>query len=204
MGAAVLVRAQIAGEARDILARHLAEAAEIVGEARRLRVDHRIGAIGGDDAALPAAIPDRLVMVERIERAFGGGDELDLETLEERARAEGVGLQRGVDRVVIEVGGGRLEPHVEPEHFGEHPVEPHPRRRAAEQVIVLGEDPPDRAAVLLGRAAVAGRDAERVERHALAVEHAEHIMVRHDQQLRRDRGRPRWWRTRPDRCARAG
>src|SRR5579859_7610853 len=101
MGAAILVRAQIAGKARDILARYLPEAAEIVGEARRLRVHHRIGAVGGDDAALPAALPDRLVMVERIERALGGGDQFDAEALIERARAEGVGLQCGVDGVVI-------------------------------------------------------------------------------------------------------
>ncbi len=122
MGAAVFVRAQIAGEAPNILPRHGAEAAEIIGEARCLRVHHRIGAVGGDDAALPAALPDRLVVVERIERALGGGDELDPETLVERAGAEGIGLQRGVDSVVIEIGGGGLEPHVEPEHLGEHPV----------------------------------------------------------------------------------
>ena len=46
---------------------------------------------------------DRRVMLQRVERAFGRGDHLDIEALEQRARAEGIGGQRSGDRVEIEI-----------------------------------------------------------------------------------------------------
>ncbi len=47
-------------------------------------------------------------MIERVDRAFRGGDQLDAEPLEQGAGAEGGRLQRRLDHVVIVVGGGRL------------------------------------------------------------------------------------------------
>ena len=67
---------------------------------------------------------------------------------------------------------------VDAEQLAERLVEPEPRRRAAEQMIVLGERAPDLSRVGLDRAAVAARDAQLLERHALAVEHAENVVVR--------------------------
>ena len=62
-----------------------------------LRVDDRVGTIGGDDPALPVARSDRGVVLQAVERAFGGGDRFDAEALEQGAGAEGWRLQRGVD-----------------------------------------------------------------------------------------------------------
>ena len=68
-------------------------------------------------------------------------------------------------------------------------VEPQPGRRAAKQIIVLGKAPPDRPAVGLDRRAVEGRHAEILQPHALAEQHAEDVVVGHDEQLRRIRER---------------
>src|SRR3546814_12445392 len=51
-------------------------------------IERGIGAVGGDDAATPAAVADRAVMVERVERPVGGCQRLDVEPLEQRARPE--------------------------------------------------------------------------------------------------------------------
>ena len=52
-------------------------------------------------------------------------------------------------------------------------------------MVALGEKPPDGARVRRDRAAVTARDAEILQRDALAVEHAEDVMVRHHEQPRR-------------------
>jgi hypothetical protein len=88
----------------------------------------------------------------------------------------------GVDRVVIQVRGRGFEADVDPECLGEHPVEPHPRGRAAKQGVVLREDSPDFPRIGFRDAAVDRRYAERVELHALAVEHAEDVVIGDDQQ----------------------
>ena len=74
---------------------------------------------------------------------------------------------------------------MEAEDFGEGVVEPQPGRRAAEQMKVLGEAAPDFARIGLDRAAVDPRHAEVLETHALAVEHAMHVVVGNDEQPRR-------------------
>ena len=120
-----------------------------------------------------------------VERALGRGDDLDVEPLEQRARPE-LGPRQAVgDVVVVGVGGLGRQAVVEAEDRLEGMVEPEPRRRAAQQVVVLGEAAPDRAAVGLGRAAVGARHAEVGERHALRAEHAEDVVVGDDEELRR-------------------
>jgi hypothetical protein len=47
-----------------------------------------------NSSASAAAVADRPVVVEAVERAFGGGDHLDAEALEQRAWALGAGLDR--------------------------------------------------------------------------------------------------------------
>ena len=49
---------------------------------------------------------------------------------------------------------------------------------------MLREQTPDLARIGLDRTAVDAGNAEIFERHALAVEHAEHIMIGRDEQLR--------------------
>ena len=184
-GAAVLVRAQIAGEGGDVLAGDIAQPIDIRREILRLRIDHSIGTVGRDDPPIPAALADRAMMGQRIERALGGGDQFDPEAIEQRARAETVGLERGVDHIEIPIGIAGFEHLVQPEDLRENPIEPHPRRRTAEQVIILREASPDRARACLDRFTVEPGYPQFFERDTLAVEHPENVMIWHDQQLRR-------------------
>jgi hypothetical protein len=101
--AALAVRAQVAVPVQHVLAGELAEAPQRAGEGLVLRIDHFVRAVGGEHAAAPAAVADRLVVRQRVQRAFGGGDHLDIEALEQRAGAERVGLQRSGDGVVVVV-----------------------------------------------------------------------------------------------------
>lgn len=153
---------------------------EVGPEALEFGIDHRIGAVSGDYPAIPAALPDRRVMFQPVERAFGRGDHLDTEPLEQRARTEGIGREHFGDVVEVEDGRLGIEPHLQPEDFGKDPVEPHPRRRAAEQVVALGQEPPRLARVGVGIA-----DPQRLQRHALRIEHAEYVVVGHEQQIGR-------------------
>ena len=93
---------------------------------------------------------DLRVMRERIERRFGGRQHLDVEPLEQRARPE---LRLARDSALMRskhaVGRFRRQSLVDAEHRRERVVEPEPRRRAAEQVVMRGESPPDLARVLL-------------------------------------------------------
>lgn len=86
-------RFEITRPGRGVASREAAELGEIAGEVRILRIDHRIGPEGRDDASLPAALADLAVMAQVVERALGGADHLDVEALEEGARAEGRRLE---------------------------------------------------------------------------------------------------------------
>ncbi len=184
IGAAQPVRFEIAVPGEGVAARDVAERLDIGLEAVELGIDHRVGPVGRDHAPLPAGRLDRVMRGQRIERALGRGDHLDLEALEQGARPEIRPGEAFADAVEIVVGGLRREPHRHAEQLGEGLVEPQPRRRAAKQVIVLGELAPDLACVGLDRSAVLARDAHLLERHALAVEHAENVVVRSDEQPR--------------------
>src|SRR3546814_530787 len=169
---------------KSVLARKVGEALEIIAKTLILRIDHRVGTIGGDHPTAPFAAgiggADGGMMLERIERAFGRCDHLDPEAVEKRARTEGVGRQRVGDAVVIEVRRLGRELHVESERLGEHPVHPHPRRGAAKEMIILREESP-----AFARVGIAVPDTQRTERYALRIEHPEYIMIGMEQQLRR-------------------
>ena len=64
-----------------------------------------------------------------------------------------------------------------------------PLGRAAEQRHVLGEAPPDAPRVGLDRRPVERRHAQRLERHALRVEHPRHVVIGDDEQRGRIRER---------------
>ena len=86
------------------------------------------------------------------------------------------------DAVEIVVRGVGREPHRHAEQLGESLVEPEPRRGPAEQVVALREGAPDLARIGLDRAAVLARNAHVLQRHVLAVKHAENVVVGRDEQ----------------------
>ena len=71
------------------------------------------------------------------------------------------------------------------EDGGEGVVEPQLRRGAREEVVVLGQLPPDLVPVDSGRRAVHGVDTECLEANALAVHEAEQVVVPRHQLERR-------------------
>src|SRR5690606_24879845 len=83
---ALAVGGEIAGPRAGVLAGDLSELIQIGGKALEIGIDHRIRTISRHDPAVPAAVADRLVPAQIVECAFRGGDDLDVEALEERAR----------------------------------------------------------------------------------------------------------------------
>ena len=203
-GPALAVGLEVAVPGGGVAAGDLAEPGDVGGEAGELGIDHRVGAVGGHDAAAPAGVADHPVPAQVVERAFGRGDRLDAEALEERARKELRAGEAVGDMVVGGVGGLGGQAAVEAEDRLEGMVEPEPRRGAAQQVVVLGEAAPDRRGVGLDRSAVRARDAEVGQRHALRAEHAEDVVVGDDEELGGVGEGRRSRRTSADRCGRAG
>ncbi len=125
------------------------------------------------------------MVAEIVERALRRRQRLDVESLEERARPELGPLQTDGYVIVSLVGVLGAQALAEAKDFREGVVEPEPGRRAAEQMKVLGETAPDFARIGFDRAAVDARHAQVLETHALAVEHAMHVVVGNDEQPRR-------------------
>jgi hypothetical protein len=159
----------------------LAQGLDVGSEAGPVRVDDVVGAESRDDPPRPTRPAQRGVRLERVQRAVRRRQELNSHPIEQRARTERVLGEPRAQAVVDSIGGGRPEGLVYAEHLAEGLVEPELRRRAAEQVVVLGERAPNPGTVGLGRLAVEGPHAESLQRHALAVEHAHQVVVPGDQ-----------------------
>ena len=133
-------------------------ASSVGSKSSMLGIDHRIGPVGGDHAARSSRCRGSPRDARAVSSgAFGGREHLDVEALEQRARPE---LRRSPAHRRCGRSRGRRSSassaHVDPEHLGEDVVEPEPRRRAAEQVVVLGEQPPDLARIGARRAGAVG------------------------------------------------
>lgn len=103
------MRAQVAIPGQHILASECAELLQCTDKLLVFRVHHRVGAIRRHHPSLPTAGGNRCVVVQGIQRRFGGGDHLDIEALEQRSRQEARRLQRSGDVIVIMVGGAAIE-----------------------------------------------------------------------------------------------
>ena len=123
--------------------------------------------------------------VEFVERAFGGRDGFDAEGLEKGPRPVGRLCQCPGHDVVGGIGIGRRQALLEAEQACEGMIQPEPRGGAAEQVVMRGKTPPDGTRIGLDRRPVAGRHTQILHAQPLSIEHAEDIVVRHDEQLGR-------------------
>ncbi len=189
-GAAVAQGVEVAVPGADVFAGDLAELFDVGDEAGVLGVDDGVGAEGGDDAAFPAGVADGFVVFERVEGSVGGGQDFDVEFVEERAGTEGGGFERACDDVVVFVGVFCAESFGEAELIFEGVVEPEAGGGAAEEVVVFREDAPDFAGIGFLVAIELG-NAEGLERDALRVEHAEDVVVGLDEEGGWDWGRAR-------------
>src|SRR4029077_12689625 len=157
---------------------------EVFGKAVELRIDDGVRPISRDDAAVPTAFADHFVPAQIVERALRRRERLDLEALEEGAWAKLRCRKKSRDLVETGVGIFCRETLIEIEKRREGMVEPAACRRAAKEVIALGEASPDLARIGLDRLAVLACDAELFQRHVLAVEHARDVVVGLDEERR--------------------
>ena len=119
-------------------------------------------------------------MVEGVGRLVSGGEDLDVETLKERARTKLGCAELPRDLVVDRLRGRTGELHAHAEDLAQLVVDPDPGWRAAEQIVMLAKQLPDLTRVSF-TVAIARRHAEGLDRHAARVEHAEDVMVRLDE-----------------------
>src|SRR5262249_40179932 len=81
-------RAQVSVPRPRVLAGEGAQARDALGEAPRMRIEHRVRTKRGDHASAPPRRADRPMVLERIVRPLRGGEGLDVESLEEGAGAK--------------------------------------------------------------------------------------------------------------------
>ena len=120
-----------------------------------------------------------------IERAFGGRDDFDVESFKKRSGAEVVVPKTRADMIIVGVGGVGSECLGKPEYLLERMVEPKPRRRSSEEIVVFREQAPDLPAVFLGGSAICTRHPQGLKRHALRMKHAEHVVIGRDEEIGR-------------------
>jgi len=147
-------RLQITAPRGGVFFGQVAQGGDVRCEILAIGIDNIVRTERRDDPPAPIGLY-LLVMLEGIDGAFGRCQNLDVEALEQGTRTKSRRRQGVVDGVVIEVGRGRFQPHIEFEDRCEDVIEPEARWRAAKQPIVLGEQSPARAAIFLS--ATAGR-----------------------------------------------
>src|SRR5580698_6422517 len=179
---------QVALPGRDVLVRRLGKLLQIVLKADVLGIDDSIRTEGRYHSPLPSALPNLLVLQERIKRCVGGSEHLDVEALKESARTELRRAKLLVDRVVVLVGVVGAQAVLETKLLLESVVDPETRGCSAKQVVVLREDAPDltRIGLLLS---VRLRNTKRLHADSLRVQHAEDVVIRLDEECRRVRKR---------------
>src|SRR4051794_28383814 len=88
IGAAFAVSAQVPVPAVHVFAAELTEALDRLAEVLMFRINDRVRTIGGDDPALPPGLTNRSMVLQRVVSAFGRREQVDVEAVEQCARAE--------------------------------------------------------------------------------------------------------------------
>ncbi len=115
------------------------------------------------------------MVLEHVTRRVGRGEDFDVEALEQRARPELRRLQPLTDGIVHAGGRVGAQALAHSEDFMQLVIEPRTGRRAAKQVIVLGEHLPHVARVAVQQC---------VELHSIGVQQSQDVMVGLDDQRR--------------------
>ena len=178
-------RLQEALVGRRVDPRDLGQLGDVVAPGGSIEVGHGVGPEGGKHPLAQTVRGEPGMLPQIRGRGVGGGDDLDVEPVEQCARAElSVGDALG-DPVIDRVSRFGAGDQFDPEHLDQLVFQPVAGRRAAEELPVLAEGTPDLARVGLDRAAVEPRYAQAGRLDALGGQHPEHVVVGNDQQLGR-------------------
>ena len=172
-------RVQIARPRCGVLSVLFAQLRYVFGKSRELRIDNRIGPEGGQNSGLPVRLPDYPVIVQRIKRGIGCRQNFNVETLIKSARQKLRCPQLFRNRVEVQVRSGLRQPLLQAKKFLEGKIQPHARRRSAEEIVMAGEDAPHLARVLQLRLP----DFKILHGNALAVEHPIDVVIGLHKQL---------------------
>src|SRR5690606_8811415 len=124
------------------------------------------------------------MVLKRVSGSVGGRQHLDIELLEQRARAEFRLFELGGDVIVDRLRRFARQFFGDSEHMIKRIIEPDAGGCAPEQVKIFGERLPDFTMILLYRAAIDAGHAKGFQSHALRVEHAKDVVVRDGEQFR--------------------
>src|SRR5258708_6038202 len=102
-GAPIRQGGEIAAPAARILVCQFAQPKYIGDEVRPVRIDDVIRPKSRDDPALPAGLGERRMMLQAIQRAFGGRQHFDAESLVQGPRQKFTRGQTGLYRIELVV-----------------------------------------------------------------------------------------------------
>src|ERR1700685_179813 len=142
------MRVQIARPIRSVFPGLLAKLRNIFGKALKFGIDNWIWPEGRQNPRSPIRFSDGLVIGQQIQWRIRRRQHLQIKTLVKSERQEFRCQELCRDRIEVKVGGLFRQSLLKPEKFLESKIQPHARRRSAEQIIMTGKDPPDFSGVL--------------------------------------------------------
>ena len=179
VAAPVFQGGEVAGVAGGAVARCRDEPVHIRGPGGVCDVQVGVGPESGQDASVERGVlGDRRVAGQGVQGVVRGGEDLDVEVLEQLPRPEARLLQPGGDRVVAGIGGVGADLLVEAEDALELGAEPVPGGGSFEQGPGPAELAPDGAGVRFRGV----RCPQPVQRNAAGVDQPGDVVVRADQQ----------------------
>ena len=154
-------------------------------EAIKVGINNRIGPIGRYHPPLPATGFQGLMVMQRIKRAFGGGNDLDVKAFKQRARQISRLRQAFGNTIIKSIGIVRSQTLFEIEQGRQSMIKPAAGGRATKQIIMIGKTLPDFPCIAFYRAPITPLDTQIFQGHTLAIKHTENIMIGHHEQARR-------------------
>jgi len=168
-----------------IFARLLAKLRNIFGKSSERRINHRVRPKRWQHSPRPSRRTNSFVLSKRIKSRIRSRKHLNPKPLIQRTRQKLRRRQFRRDRVEINIGRLSAQPLLKSEQLLERIVQPQTCRRSPKQIIMLGKNSPHLARITDLR----HTNLKVIQRNALAVQHAMHVMVRLDKQCSRIRKR---------------
>src|SRR5271168_1735013 len=166
----------------SVRARHLPKPRKIFRKAGEIWVNNRVGSERGNDPSFKPRdrrCTDGLVIRKRVQRRIRGRQHFQLKSFKQGAGTKRRRSELLYNNVEIFIGVCWSKPGSHPKELMECEIQPKFRRRAAEKIVMLRKNTPDRPRIFHGRCA----NPEVFEWNTLAVKHAQDVVVGNDKQL---------------------